>query len=170
VITAPALGFANYVEDQPRYQPPPVIIQDWIQPPAHAKKPPRPAVQEGGIWETLRRCVPGGQAVRGLDDTYLIENRPVVSRFIEEHRLHGLLLQAKEPLTTRFGKNSIKTLSLICDDEGFETLFCVVSISGDLREQRDALRAFDRDWWLENVRQAAGRLNFDFQLVNAIRL
>lgn len=165
-----ALGFQfeNYVERQPEFQPPLVNQpQTWfVQPPP--KKPPRPA-EVHDAWESSKKEVPADRPTKSLDEAYVMQDRAAVAPFIEQHRLHGLLLQASQPLKTRFGDDSIKTLSIVCDDEGFETLFCVVITSGDLQQRRQALRAFDREWWLSRAKQAAGRLNFDFKLIDAIR-
>jgi hypothetical protein len=103
--------------------------------------------------------------IEGLDTTYLIENRPEVARFIEENRLRTILLEARQPLNAAFGERPVKTLTLIRDDEGFDTLFCLVMVPGDMQEARHALRSFDQKWWLARSAEAAGRLNFDFQLV-----
>ena len=168
--TAPSCQFANFREAQPEFQPPPVYQpQDWyIQP--TPKKPSRQVIQTVELfWETanlvVQQHVLADRTPQGLDETYVLENRPEVTRFIEVHRLHGLLLQASKPLKEKFGDGSVKTLSIVSDDEGFESLLCLVVTSGDLRQTRQALRAFDREWWLSHARQAAGRLNFDFKLV-----
>jgi len=165
VSTAPALQFENYVERQPEFQPAPVYQpQTWFVQPL-AKKPPRPVGEVHVAWEIAKKEVPADRVPKCLDEAYVIEDRPAVARFMEEHRLHGLLLQAREPLKSIFGPKSIKTLSIVSDDEGFETLFCVVITSGDLQQNRQALRTFDRQWWLSRAGQATGRLNFDFKLI-----
>jgi AraC-like DNA-binding protein len=78
--------------------------------------------------------------------------------------LSGLLVRAKRPLIEAFGEQAIKQLALVSDEEGFETLFCSVLVSRDMQQARQALRRFDEAWWLDNVKDAAGRLNFDFQM------
>ena len=100
-----------------------------------------------------------------LPDVYVIEDRSTVAAFIEENRLRGLLLQARNPLNAAFGEAAVKTLTLVRDDEGFKRLFCLVMAPGDMQEARRALRSFDQQWWLARCEQAAGKLNFDFELV-----
>jgi hypothetical protein len=158
---------ANYREQKPVELHTPVIPnQDWFaQGPVDVTKKNRPDI---GVFEMLcpaAKNPPGREKTQRLDDTYIFENREEVTRFIQEHHLQNLLVQAKEHLKERFGATSIKTLSLICDDEGFESLFCVISAAGSLQENLNALRAFDRNWWLSQVHNAAGRLNFDFQIL-----
>jgi hypothetical protein len=103
--------------------------------------------------------------IEGLEAVYVIKECAAVAGFIQENRLRGILLQATEPLNTAFGDAAIKTLTLLRDDEGFDTLFCLVMVPGDMLEARRALRSFDQRWWLARSAQAKGRLNFDFQLV-----
>ncbi len=102
---------------------------------------------------------------KGLEEVYVIDDRPSVAAFIEENRLRSLLLQARDPLNAAFGEASIKTLTLVHDDEGFTTLYCLVMVSGDMQDARRALKSFDQEWWLARSGQVAGKLNFDFELV-----
>ena len=104
-------------------------------------------------------------AIRDLAGLYVIEDRTAVASFIEENRLRGILLQAREALNAAFSEDAVKTIRLVRDDEGFETLFCLVMVPGDMDDARRALRSFDQQWWLSHSSQAAGKLNFDFELV-----
>ena len=162
------LQFANYLE-QPRVPPPYEAPPEGSWPreqPSGPRKPPRPAgAFEDIYWQRLNREVPADRAMKGLEDVYVIEDRSAVAAFIEENRLRGLLLQALDALNTTFSEAAIKTLMLAHDDEGFQTLFCLVMVPGDMQEARRALRSFDQQWWLARSRQAAGKLNFDFELV-----
>jgi hypothetical protein len=160
----PQSQFANYVERQPEFrrlwehQP-----QDWFV--QGLKKPPRPSHEfRTGLSGDLKQASEGSKekAFEGLDRIYVVENRTVVANFIEENHLYGLLLQAEQSLNENFGDASIKTLSVVSDEEGFETLFCLITTSRNLQQSRIALRAFDRGWWLSRAKQAAGKLNFDF--------
>lgn len=147
--------------------PPLPPVQDWERQRDVLKKPPQTVglLLQESYWGGIIQEVHAAPVTVGLDETYIIEDRPAVTRFIEEYRLHGLLVRAKEHLKNAFGGKALNTLTLICDDEGFETLFCNVILDADLRQAQQALRQFDETWWLPNVKQAAGRLNFDFQLL-----
>ncbi len=129
--------------------------------------PTGPAFSEEDIphWQRLKPEVPPDSALKGLEDAYVIDDRSAVAAFIEQNRLRGLLVQAREPLNAAFGEAAVKTLTLIDDDEGFNTLFCLIVVSGDMHEARLALGSFDQRWWLARSDQAAGKLNFDFELV-----
>jgi len=111
------------------------------------------------------RQIARGSSSNRLEETYRIDDPPRVFAFIEQNRLRDLLLQAKGPLNKAFGKTAVKQLHLVRDNEGFETLYCLVMVSGDAREARRSLKAFDERWWLARSDQAGGRLNFDFELV-----
>ena len=111
------------------------------------------------------REAPPDSPLKGLEDAYVISDHAAVAAFIKQNRLRGLLLQAQEPLNAAFGEGAVKRLALVDDDEGFDTLFCLILVSGDMNEARLALRSFDQHWWLARFDQAAGKLNFDFELV-----
>jgi hypothetical protein len=100
-----------------------------------------------------------------LEDTYVIENRREVAQFVEENQLGGLLKQARDPINKAFGEKAVKTLTVVEDDEGFRALFCLVMIPGDMQEARNALKAFDQEWWLQHSPQVGEKLNFDFELI-----
>jgi hypothetical protein len=99
-----------------------------------------------------------------LDEAYVIEQPVLTLRFIGENQLTETLLDAREHLAVAFGKNAIKTLSVRRDDEGFETLFCLVKLRGDAHSAMSALNEFDDRWWSAYPRRSPGRLNFDFEL------
>jgi hypothetical protein len=103
-------------------------------------------------------------ALTSLDAFYVIDNRPAVAYFIQVNRLDGLLLQARKPLSEAFG-DVTKRLSLVSDDEGFETLFCSVITTAPLEDARRTLAAFDDNWWVDRSGQVVGKLNFDFELI-----
>ena len=115
--------------------------------------------------QEVNQEVPPDSVLKRLEDAYVIDDRLAVAAFIERNRLRGLLLQARDPLNAAFGGDVPKKLALIDDDEGFCTLFCLIPVAGDMHEARLALRSFDQHWWLAHSEQAAGRLNFDFELV-----
>lgn len=100
-----------------------------------------------------------------LEQAYVFDDRSAVAAFIERNRIRRLVLEAREPLNTAFGEAAMKTLTLVRDDEGFDALFCLVMVPGDMQEARRALRSFDERWWLACSAQAAGKLNFDFELI-----
>ncbi len=104
-------------------------------------------------------------ALKGLEDGYVIDDRPAVAAYIGQNSLREVLEQAREPLNAAFGQGTVKKLTLSEDDEGFAALFCLILIPGDLPSAKLALRSFDEQWWLARSGQAGGKLNFDFELI-----
>lgn len=104
-------------------------------------------------------------AVETVNQVYVLEGRDEVERFIGQNRLRHWLEQAVEPLNKSFGKSAIKILQLNTDDEGAQTLFCLVKVTESLDQSRRSLASFDRQWWSEHCGPVAGKLNFDFELV-----
>lgn len=103
-------------------------------------------------------------AANELEKLYVFEDRTAVNAFILEHRLRGLLAAASQPLNEAFG-DDIKTLKIVTDDEGSQTLFCLVQVSASVEDARRALESFDNRWWLAHCGPVAGKLNFDFEFV-----
>src|SRR5258708_7686011 len=106
---------------------------------------PEPFVEQSGVWSPDQPKPPGSSIhvhtsnastvyQRGdigahtkdfplLDSVYVFENRRSVVEFFTEHRaVESLLLQAREALDRCFGQQATKTLKLVFDDEGGETL------------------------------------------------
>jgi hypothetical protein len=104
-------------------------------------------------------------ALRTLEQAYVLEDRSTIPAFIKRNRLLEPLLEARGPLTSAFGEAAVKMLTLLEDDEGFVTLFCLILVPGGLEEARRALNSFDESWWLTRSGQVGGKLNFDFDLV-----
>lgn len=109
--------------------------------------------------------VPADAPLSGLEEVYVFEQRARVAEFVEGNRLRNLLLQARDPLFAAFGETAVKRLSVLEDDEGCETLFCSIGVSGSLNEARRALRFFDQTWWLAHCGKVSGILNFDIDLI-----
>jgi len=116
-------------------------------------------------WEGPNRGLRRDVALNELEQAYVFEERSSVATFIGRNRLRELLLEAREPLNGAFGEGTVKKLTLTEDDEGFETLFCLILIPGDMRAARLALKSFDEHWWLTHSGKPSGKLNFDFELI-----
>jgi hypothetical protein len=106
-----------------------------------------------------------GSELRALEQAYVLEDRTAILAFIKRNGLLEPLVEAREPLSAAFGEAAVKKLTLVEDDEGFVTLFCLILFPGGLEEARRALNSFDESWWLARSGQVGGKLNFDFDLV-----
>jgi hypothetical protein len=94
-----------------------------------------------------------------IENTYVLVEREIVTTFIRENQLVGVLQEAREPINRAFGNSTVKTLTIVEDDEGFRTLFCLVMVPRDLELARNALRLFDQSWWSHRARKFIGKLN-----------
>lgn len=113
----------------------------------------------------LRGAASTNLASGTINREYVPENRAAIELFIRQNRLRHLLEQAIKPLNENFGEESVKVLKLVVDDEGWQTLFCLVKVAGSWESAQRSLAAFDREWWLDHSRHVAGKLNFDYELV-----
>lgn len=154
--------FENYPDQQPivpatfwRVQLQPATLDQLTS----LKKPPKGVGHSQGFEQNMP------PAADPLDEIYVWDDRLPVLRFVEENRLRGLLLEARQALDSAFGDVAIRTLSLVRDDEGFDTLFCLVRTRSELEVANRALQEFDEQWWLQHSGEAHGNLNFDFDLV-----
>jgi hypothetical protein len=117
------------------------------------------------LWGVSYQESVGGSELTTLQQAYVLEDRSAIPAFIKRNRLLEPLLEARAPLTSAFGEATVKKLTLVEDDEGFVTLFCLILVPGSSEEARRALNSFDENWWLARCGQLGGRLNFDFDLV-----
>jgi hypothetical protein len=105
-------------------------------------------------------------SVDELNSRFVMQtNRHEIFRFIAVNGLAGVLLQSEEHIRAAFGESSLKTLAIFEDDEGYRTLFCLVTFGGSLDDARTRLKSFDNGWWLQQANRFAAKLNFDFELV-----
>src|SRR5947208_1410610 len=136
------LQFANYPEQQPMGS-----STCWSDEPQEALTGQPPALKKrprtvGCLGEVVQ-AMPPARDVEALDEIYVWDDRPSVLRFIEETRVRALLLDARQALDNTFGDDAIKSLSLVRDDEGFDTLFCLVRTRAPLEVATRALQEFD---------------------------
>jgi hypothetical protein len=108
---------------------------------------------------------PAGSVLAVLEQVYVLEDRTAILAFVERNALLEPLVEARGPLSAAFGEEAVKKLTLVEDDEGFVTLFCLVLAPGGLEGARRALNSFDESWWLARSHEAGGKLNFDFELI-----
>jgi hypothetical protein len=106
-----------------------------------------------------------GSALRTLEQAYVLEDPSAILAFIKRNGLLEPLLEAWAPLSSAFGEAAVKKLTLVEDDEGFVTLFCLILFPAELEEARRALDSFDETWWVTRSHEAGGKLNFDFELI-----
>jgi hypothetical protein len=102
-----------------------------------------------------------------LERQYILEGKNGLVTLLQEQRgLPGLLLDAVPQLRRWFGDRLLQ-LRVSADEEDITARASVVW-SGGLEEAEEALRAFDRNWWLANCPRSNGYLVFDFELVDGV--
>ncbi len=116
-------------------------------------------------WDISYQQARQDPALRALEQAYVVEERSAIPEFIKRNRLLEPLLEARGPLASAFGEEAVKKLTLVEDDEGSVTLFCLILVPGGLEEAMWALNSFDEGWWLARSHGAGGKLNFDFELI-----
>jgi hypothetical protein len=99
-------------------------------------------------------------AEESLSQQFVMEDRTAVSDYVKRHDIRGVLQDAAERLNVVFGRDAIKRLKLIVDDEGGEDLFCFVSYEGTTKSAMDLLDRFD-EWWKKRRGDKAGTVIFD---------
>jgi hypothetical protein len=97
---------------------------------------------------------------------YVLSADAAVKDFLAEHRaIPQILLEAAPQLKRYFGSNAVLNLRAPIDEAGSRTLYAAVMWPGELRDVREALERFDKDWWMARAGQAAGYLTFTYELV-----
>jgi hypothetical protein len=125
---------------------------------------PQPAarVKKVGVYIELQpQAAPNEMAE--LNAQFVMADARETSKFILDNGLGLILLESRMHIEAKFGE-AVKTLKVVEDDEGHQTLFCLLVYRGPLQDAKQALASFDRDWWLNRAGEFSDRLNFDFEL------
>lgn len=103
--------------------------------------------------------------IRDLRRTYIFADSAGVETFIRYHRALGaILLEAVPALREYFGQDAQLALDIPSEDGAPRTINAVALWRGDRTEARTALRRFDDNWLMPNIKKAGGRIVFDFEL------
>lgn len=128
-------------------------------------KPPHSAHRLGSSFSLSvePRALPSG-IEKALEAAFIFAKRQEALDFLAQHRwLVDLLFQAQAKLAEIFGAESPKLLDLYRDEEGSETLYCLLLAAGDPIPLSEGLGRFDEEWWLVHCGEARGLLNFDIE-------
>jgi hypothetical protein len=120
--------------------------------------------QETGI-STVRTFEFGTQSLERL---YTFRNGVEVSRFIERHPfLVPVLVEAYSKIENYFGFYPQIFLEVVNDPEvqGLVELFGYIVTRLSPEEAGKRLRRFDQDWFLNQLPQVKGLLNFDVEFL-----
>ena len=113
-----------------------------------------------------QRDVPCLVILDELHKHYVHSSDSSVSTFLSQHPgISAILLDAIPHLKKHFGASAIFSLSAPVDEAGMRSLCAVVIWPGNIRDVRNALDRFDKDWWLSQSRMAYGHLVFTYELI-----
>lgn len=100
--------------------------------------------------------------------TILDSDQLIVEFLAEEPAIYALLIDAVRPLQVAFGERRLFHIRLQhSDDDSF--LKVAVQLPFDFDDDpEDALRSFDRQWWLNNCHRSGGTLVIDYEIQDAV--
>jgi hypothetical protein len=104
--------------------------------------------------------------IRDLRRTFIFADNSGVETFIRYHRALGVfLLEAAPVLREYFGQDAQLALDVPSEDGAPRTINALILWRGDRTEARTALRRFDDNWLMPNLKKAGRRIVFDFELI-----
>lgn len=115
-----------------------------------------------------RTLTPIGAEIEELHESYSFPGGRDSARIASILRSNGkavaILKEAVPLLRALFGPEADLRLELDRDPEsGWVEIFATVGSHHSAEEGLDLLRRFDRKWWLGQVRNVAGKLNFTWE-------
>ena len=106
-----------------------------------------------------------GNVLGSLKREFIFTDTKAVENFIANNRaVVPLLLEAVPHLRENFGSVPL-TLEIIAEDGPPRSISAFVLWRGERTAARSALKHFDESWWMNNLKRAAGRVVFDYELI-----
>jgi hypothetical protein len=129
-----------------------------------------PPIEVARIWQetSVSTVRPLESEIRSLEQLYTFRGRAEVSRFLEKHSsLIPLLFEAYSKFGNYFGPYPRVSLEVVRDPEvqGFVELFGYIMTRLTPEEAGKRLQRFDRGWFLNQLPQVKGLLNFDVEFL-----
>jgi hypothetical protein len=103
-------------------------------------------------------------AINTLRGMYMFSHNDEVTAFLKSNRAVAPLLIEAFPYMSRAFAGAAILLDLMNEEESSQTINALALWWGKREEARTALRKFDREWWLDNIGKANGRIVFDYQI------
>lgn len=160
-------GVSNLTQPRPK-APEPLPTPAITQPARQTTEQPEPAYLQNTQGQHLGHPLPATTDLDIVDALYVIENAEEerVEEFLADNRdIARLLASLSIAIDRIFGLACVKTLRVLQDEEGTETLLCSIATQNNLAGARQQLRVFDQEWWLAKVPALIGRLTIDFDLL-----
>ncbi|HZY72179.1 MAG TPA: hypothetical protein VFE22_03620 [Edaphobacter sp.] len=101
-----------------------------------------------------------------LKRRFIFGNTEAVEDFLKAHRgVVPVLLEAAPYMAKAFGEETPLTLEIMPEDGLPRTIYALAMWSGERTQSREALNSFDELWLIRNLKKAAGRIVFDYELI-----
>lgn len=100
-----------------------------------------------------------------LQKLFVFTDQEEIASFLRSNRsLAAILVDSAPPFAEAFPGTPI-ALDIMTEEGASRTIYALALWHGDRASARKALNDFDERWWLANMRKAAGRLVFDYELM-----
>jgi hypothetical protein len=100
-----------------------------------------------------------------LKRLFVFTEQEEVEAFLRSNRvLTTILIDSATPFAEAFPKTPI-ALDVMTEEGAPRTIYALALWHGERSTAKQALNAFDERWWLANMRKAAGRIVFDYELM-----
>jgi hypothetical protein len=129
------------------------------------------SVDQASIFEDLERQMAEQEAdfattLSNLIKHFIFNNPEPITAFLKTHRaLAPILLESAPYLAGCFGPDASFALEIMSDEGPPTAIYALVLWRGDRAAARTALQRFDEHWWMNNLKKAAGRIVFDYELL-----
>jgi hypothetical protein len=101
-----------------------------------------------------------------LKSRFIFSNAEAVKDFLKTHRgLAAVLLEAAPYMAKAFGEKTPLALEIMPEDGLPHTIYALAMWRGECARSRNALNNFDESWLMRNLKKAAGRIVFDYELI-----
>jgi hypothetical protein len=129
------------------------------------------SASQASIFEDLERQMAEQEAefaatLGSLIKNFIFNNPEPITAFLRTHRaLAPILLESVPYLAECFGSDASFALEIMSDEGPPTAIYALVLWRWDRAVARAALQRFDEHWWMNNLKKAAGRIVFDYELL-----
>ncbi len=100
-----------------------------------------------------------------LQKFFVFVDQEEIANFLRSNRPLATILLDSVPAFAEAFHGSPIALDVMTEEGASRTIYALALWHGDRASARQALNSFDERWWLANMRKAAGRVVFDYELM-----
>ena len=101
-----------------------------------------------------------------LKRKFIFKHADAVEAFLRSHRgSSSVLLEAAPYMAQAFGEQTPLALEIMQEDDSPRTIYALAMWRGERAKAREARTNFDESWLMPNLKKAAGRIVFDYELI-----